>query len=102
MTYVLPVTQARKDFLSLIDKIDREYTRVDITKKGTIRASMVSPEYIDSLEETIYTLSHSMNDIRAAEKDVAEGKYVTLNTLLKELHASQARARSRKGQKKSS
>lgn len=102
MTYVLPVTQARKDFLSLIDKIDREFIRVDITKKGSVKATMVSPEYLDSLEETIYTLSHSMKDIRAAEKDVVEGKYVTLDTLLKELHARQIRTRSRKSQKKGS
>lgn len=87
MTYVIPVTQARKDFLSLIDKIDSEYTRVDITKMGTVRATIVSPEYLDSLEETLYSLSHSMKDMRAAEKKLAEGKYVTLEQLKKDLRA---------------
>lgn len=83
MTYVIPVTQARKDLLKLVDKVDEEYTRVDITKNGKVKATMVSPDYLDSLEETIYTLEHSMDDIRAAEKEIAEGKYVTLEEINK-------------------
>src|SRR3989344_6368462 len=88
MTYVLPVTQARKDFLNLVDLIDEKYTRVDFTKKGIVKASLVSPDYLDELEETIYTLTHSMSDIREAEKEIKEGKYVTLDEFLKEFYAS--------------
>ncbi len=101
MTYVIPVTQARKDFLNLVDKVNEEYTRVDITKKGRIKVSMVSPDYLDSLEETIYTLEHSMGDIRAAEKEIAEGKYVTLEEFLKKPHDSQKIHHSAKSTKKS-
>lgn len=102
MTYVIPVTQARKDLLKLVDKVDEEYTRVDITKNGKVKATMVSPEYLDSLEETIYTLEHSMDDIRAAEKEIAEGKYVTLEEYLKEFNARKALHPSRKNKKTSS
>ncbi len=87
MGYTLPVTQARREFLDLVDKIDEEFTRVDITKKGRIKASMVSPDYLDELEETIYTLTHSMDDIRRAEKEIAKGNYVTLEEFLKNYHA---------------
>ena len=87
MTQVLPVTQARKNLLKLVDTIDEKYTRIDITKNGKIKASLISPEYLDSLEETIYTLTHSMDDIREAEKELAEGKYVTLEELLEEMNA---------------
>lgn len=87
MTYIIPVTQARKDFLKLVDKVDEEYTRIDFTKNGKVKASLVSPEYLDSLEETIYSLKHSLKDIRQAEKEVKEGKYITLEELLKELNA---------------
>jgi PHD/YefM family antitoxin component YafN of YafNO toxin-antitoxin module len=89
MTYVIPVTQARRDLLKLVDFIDEKYTRVDLTKNGRVKATLVSPEYLDSLEETIYTLENSMDDIRAAEKEIAEGKYVTLEEYLKEFHARQ-------------
>ena len=85
MTQVIPVTQARRDLLKLVDKIDEEYTRIDLTKKGRIKATLVSPEYLDSLEETIYTLENSMDDIRKAEKEIARGNFVTLEELKKDL-----------------
>lgn len=81
MSQTIPVTQARKDLLNLVEKIDEEYTRVDLTKNGKVKATLVSPEYLDSLEETIYTLKHSMNDIKKAEKEIAKGNYVTLEEL---------------------
>ena len=85
MSQVIPVTEARKNLLKLVDKIDEEYTRVDLTKNGKVKATLVSPDYLDSLEETIYTLEHSMKDIKRAEKEIAEGNYVTLEELKKDL-----------------
>lgn len=81
MSQVLPVTQARKDLLKLVDKIDEEYTRVDLTKNGKIKATLISPEYLDSLEETIYTLENSMNDIKKAKEEFKRGEYATLDQL---------------------
>lgn len=81
MTQVIPVTEARKNLLKLVDLIDDEYTRVDLTKKGKVKASLVSPDYLDSLEETIYSLEHSLKDIREAEEEIKRGKYVTLEEL---------------------
>ena len=85
MTQVIPVTQARKDLLKLVDKVDQEYTRVDLTKNGVIKATLISPEYLDSLEETIYSLEHSLKDIKEAEAEIARGKYVTLEQMEKDL-----------------
>ncbi len=85
MTQVIPVTQARRDLLKLVDQVNEEYTRVDLTKKGIIKATLVSPDYLDSLEETIYTLEHSMDDIREAEEEIAKGNLVTLGELKKDL-----------------
>lgn len=83
MNYVLPVTQARRDLLRLVYLIDARYTRVDLTKRGKVKAALISPDYLDSMEETVYTLSHSMKDIREAEKEIAEGKYITLEKIKK-------------------
>lgn len=91
MDHIIPVTQARKDLLNLVDKIDEEYTRVDITKNGKVRASLVSPEYLDSLEETIYSLKYSLKDIRESEKQITRGEYVTLEQFKKELKKRNAR-----------
>ena len=91
MTYTIPVTEARRDLLNLVDMVDEEYTRVDFTKRGKVKATLVSPDYLDSLEETIYTLSHSMKDIRRAEKEIAKGNYITLEEFKKRLTRRNAR-----------
>lgn len=85
MSQVMPVTQARKELFKLVDKVDEEYTRVDLTKKGKVKAVLVSPDYLDSLEETIYTLENSMDDIRKSAAEIALGEYVTLKELRKDL-----------------
>lgn len=85
MTNTIPVTQARRELLKLVDKIDVEYTRVDLTKKGRVKAALVSPEYLDSLEETIYSLKNSLDDIRQAEKEIKKRDFVTLEEIKKRL-----------------
>lgn len=83
MNYVLPVTQIRKQLLPLIDKVSTDYIRVDITKAGVVKASLISTDYLDELEETIYSLDNSLTDIRRAEAEVKAGKYATLDEYLK-------------------
>lgn len=85
MSQTIPVTQARKDLLTLVDQVDEQYTRVDLTKNGIVKATLVSPDYLDSLEETIYTLQHSMKDIKKAEKEIAKGNVITLEELKNDL-----------------
>ena len=85
MTYTLPVTEARRDLLDLVDMVDEQYARIDLTKRGKIKATLVSPEYLESMEETIYTLTHSMKDIRKAEAEFSRGEYVTLDQLKRDL-----------------
>ena len=95
MAQIIPVTEARKRLLKLVDQVDDEYTRIDLTKKGKVKATLVSPEYLDSLEETIYTLQHSMEDIKKAEKELARGEYVTLEEFKKQLEKRNAREKLR-------
>ena len=85
MTNILPVTQARKDLLKLVDKVNDEYTRVDLTKNGKIKASLVSPEYLDSLEETIYSLNYSLKDLQESRKEFTQGKFIDLEDFRKRL-----------------
>lgn len=89
MSQVIPVTEARRRLLSLVDEVDDKYTRVDITKNGKVKATLVSPDYLDSLEETLYTLEHSMKDIREAEVEIARGEFVTLEELEADLKKRQ-------------
>ena len=81
----MPVTTARKNLLQLVDLVDERYTRVDLTKKGKVKATLVSSDYLDSLEETIYTLEYSMKDIKKAEEEIERGEYVSLEDFKKDL-----------------
>lgn len=81
MSQVIPVTEARKNLLKLVDQVDEEYTRVDLTKNGKVKATLVSPDYLDSLEETIYSLEYSLKDIKQAEEGFRRGEFVTLKEL---------------------
>ncbi len=85
MTQVIPVTQARKDLLKLVDEVNDEYSRVDLTKNGRVKATLVSPDYLDSLEETIYSLKNSKQDISEAEKEISKGNFITLEEIKKRL-----------------
>lgn len=99
MTQVIPVTQARKDLLKLVDQIDEEYTRIDLTKNGRVKATMISPDYLDSLEETIYSLEYSLKDIREAEAEIARGEYVTLEEVEEDLKKRLQKEASKKHKK---
>jgi prevent-host-death family protein len=87
MTQVIPVTEARKNLLTLVDEISDAYSRIDLTKNGKIKATLVSPDYLDSLEETIYSLKNSFSDIKRAEKELEEGKYISLEEIKKKYNA---------------
>lgn len=83
MSQVIPVTEARKNLLNLVDEVNNDYSRIDLTKNGKIRATLVSPDYLDSLEETIYSLKNSLVDIKQAEKEIEEGKGISLEDIKK-------------------
>lgn len=87
MTQVIPVTEARKNLLKLVDKISDDYSRIDLTKNGKIKATLVSPDYLDSLEETIYSLKNSLSDIKVAEKEFEQGKHISLEEVKKKYSA---------------
>ena len=87
MTNVVPVTEARKKLLNLVDEVNDTYRRVDLTKNGRVKASLVSPDYLDSLEETIYSLKHSLKDIKKAEVEIKKGKTVSLEEIEKDFQS---------------
>jgi len=89
MTQVIPITEARRKLLSLVDEINDAYTRVDLTKNGRVKATLVSPDYLDSLEETIYSLKSSLPDIKLAEKELKQGKFLTLAEVKKKYNIRQ-------------
>ena len=87
MTHLISISDVRANLPDLVDKVNKKLDRVTITINGKPKAVLVSTQELDFIEETLEILSNPklMKDIRKAEKEIEEGKYVTLEELQKEL-----------------
>jgi prevent-host-death family protein len=68
-----------KDRLSeFVDRVQQEHDRVVITRNGTPAAVLISPDDLDSLEETLDLLSdrRAIKELRDGELAVAAGDVV--------------------------
>ena len=65
-------------FSEFVDRVDREHERVVVTRNGRPAAVLISPDDLDSLEETLELLSDSdaVRDLVIAEAAVASGDVV--------------------------
>lgn len=85
MTIILVMSETRsladvKAHLSeIIDLVESHHERVIITRNGRPAAVLLSPDDLEALEETLDLLSApgALEEIHAAEKDLAEGDYLT-------------------------
>lgn len=87
MTNLISISDVRTNLPDLVDKVNKKLDRVTITVNGQPKATLISAEELDSIEETLEIISNPklMKDIRKAEKEIDEGKYITLEELQKEL-----------------
>ena len=67
-----------KDRLRLSDRVDREHERIIVTRKGRPAAVLISPDDLDSLEQTLELLGDhvAIKDLVQAEPAVAAGDMV--------------------------
>lgn len=65
-------------FSEFVDRVDREHERVVVTRNGRPAAVLISPDDLDSLEETLDLLSdaEAVRDLVQAEAAVASGDVV--------------------------
>ncbi len=68
----------RDRFSEFVDRVDREHERVVVTRNGRPAAVLISPDDLDSLEETLELLSDSdaVRDLVIAEAAIASGDVV--------------------------
>lgn len=64
MVDVIPVTQARRDLLKLVDKVEKENSYVYITKHGRAKVVLISPKYLNALEEKVFDRKHILKTLR--------------------------------------
>lgn len=87
MTKILPISKAREDFPKLVSNVKKLFNKYVITVNGTPEAVLMSTNEYDSLMETLEVLSDpdALNDIKMAQKELKQKKYVTLDELQSEL-----------------
>jgi antitoxin YefM len=76
MTETMSLATVKARFSELVDRVERQQDRVVVTRNGKPAAVLISPEDLESLEETLAVMSdRSMAaQIRASERARAVGE----------------------------
>lgn len=79
----LPLAEIKKRLSEIIDGVESRHDRVVLTRNGRPAAVIISPEDLESLEETVEILSNpaAMRAIRKAEIEIDKGKALTADEL---------------------
>ncbi len=79
MSETLPLAQVKSKFSEMVDRVEHTHDRIVVTRNGRPAAVMISPEELDSLEDTLELLSDpdAMAQLSEARDAHAVGDYVT-------------------------
>jgi len=87
MIKTLSITEVRNNLPRLVNSAQKKLDEYTITVNGAPAAVLMSIDELESLRETLEIMSDKklMKDIKQGEKDIREGRFVTLDELTKEL-----------------
>ena len=76
MSETLPLAAVKSRFSEIVDRVERQQDRVVVTRNGQPAAVLISPDDLESLEETLAVMSdRSLTaQVRASEQAVARGE----------------------------
>jgi prevent-host-death family protein len=79
----LPLSEIKKRLSEIVDGVEKRHDRVVLTRNGRPAAVIVSPDDLESLEETVEILSNpaAVRAIRKAETEIDKGKVLTADEL---------------------
>lgn len=82
-TNQMPISDARANLPDLVDKVSKYIDRVIITVNGKPKATLVSTEELESLEETakIMAIPNIKKDIEKSRKQIKKSQYIPLSDL---------------------
>lgn len=86
----LSASEARRNFYTIIDEVNDKFKSFAITRRGRVQAVVVSPEEVESWEETLEIMSDKklMASIKRGEEDIKKGRVHTFEEVLKKLKIS--------------
>jgi antitoxin YefM len=88
MAETLPLSYVKAHLSEIADRVEGQHERVVVTRNGRAAAVLVSPDDLESLEETLAVLSDPelMRQIRESEAELEQGEAgVTLQELQADL-----------------
>ena len=76
MSETIAFTDAKAHLSELVDRTSREHERFVVTRNGVPAAVLLSPDDLESLEETVDILQDKalLSSIRASRREAAAGK----------------------------
>ena len=80
----LPFSEVKAHLSELADRVERQHDRILVTRNGRPSFVILSPDDLESLEETIDILSDDelMDSLRKSLLEAAEGQLLPLDDLL--------------------
>ncbi len=83
MSDLISISQARANLPDLVEKVNKNMDRVVITVNGKPKATLVSAEELESLEETaeILAIPGALEDIKEGIEQIKRGEFTRLEDL---------------------
>ena len=80
MSETIAFTEAKAHLSDLVDRTSREHERFIVTRNGVPAAVLLSPDDLESLEETVAILEDKalLASVRKSRREAAEGKRLKL------------------------
>ncbi len=87
MSDFMTISDARATLPDLVNKVSKNMDRVTITVNGKPKAVVLSPEELESLEETaeVLAIPNILEDLAKSRKEAKKGKLIPLEEVLKDL-----------------
>jgi prevent-host-death family protein len=83
MTNLISISAARAKLPNLVSRVNKYMDRVVITVNGQPKATLVSQEELESLEETaeVLAIPNIKEDVKKSKEQIKKGEYTLLEDL---------------------
>lgn len=79
MSETLPLASVKSKFSEMVDRVEQTHDRIIVTRNGIPAAVLISPEELESLEDTLELLSdpEAMAQLNESRQAHANGDFIT-------------------------
>lgn len=79
MSETLPLANVKSKFSEMVDRVEHTHDRIIVTRNGRPAAVLISPEELESLEDTLELLSdpEAMKQLDESRRAYEGGDFVT-------------------------